>query len=115
MVGGARAAGGGSLGEVSATAKKALDSCRSTGMGLSACTIPAVGKPNFQIKDGEMEVGIGHHGEPGMRVMKTVTSDQMADLMLETVLPDLPFEAGAEVAVLLSRRGATPPRRRFIL
>jgi len=114
-VGGAKAAMGGSLDEVIAAAQKAIDGCRSIGIGLSACTIPAVGKPNFQIKEGEMEVGIGHHGEPGMRVMKTVTSDQMADLMLETVLPDLPFEAGAEVAVLISGLGATPIGELYIL
>ncbi|TMA16956.1 MAG: dihydroxyacetone kinase [Deltaproteobacteria bacterium] len=114
-VGGAKAAMGGSLDEVIAAAQKAIDGCRSIGIGLSACTIPAVGKPNFQIKEGEMEVGIGHHGEPGMRVMKTVTSDRMADLMLETVLPDLPFEAGAEVAVLISGLGATPIGELYIL
>jgi dihydroxyacetone kinase-like protein len=114
-VGGAKAAMGGSLDEVIAAAQKAIDSCRSIGIGLSACTIPAVGKPNFQIKDGEMEVGIGHHGEPGIRVMKTLSSDQMADLMLDTILPDLPFEAGAEVAVLISGLGATPIGELYIL
>jgi len=114
-VGGAKAALGGSLDEVVAAAQKAIDSCRSIGIGLSACTIPAVGKPNFQINDGEMEVGIGHHGEPGIQVMKTTGADQMADLMLDTVLPDLPFERGAEVAVLLSGLGATPIGELYIL
>ncbi len=64
-VGGAKAAMGGSLDEVIAAAQKAIDNTRSIGIGLTPCTIPAVGKPNFSIKDGEMEVGIGHHGEPG--------------------------------------------------
>jgi dihydroxyacetone kinase len=114
-VGGAKAAMGGSLDEVIAAAQKAIDSCRSIGIGLSPCTIPAVGKPNFQIKDGEMEVGIGHHGEPGMKVMKTTSANEMADLMLETVLPDLPFEAGMKVAVLLSGLGATPIMELYIL
>ena len=67
--GGARAAEGAGLPEVIAAAQKAIDQTRSVGIGLSACTIPAVGKPNFTIKDGEMEVGIGHHGEPGIAVM----------------------------------------------
>ena len=106
---------GGSLDEVIAVAQKAIDSTRSIGIGLSACTIPAVGKPNFQIKDGEMEVGIGHHGEPGMKVMKTTSGNEMADLMLETVLPDLPFEKGNEVALLLSGLGATPIMELYIL
>ena len=114
-VGGAKAAMGGSLDEVIGAAQKAIDSTRSIGIGLSPCTIPAVGKPNFQIKDGEMEVGIGHHGEPGMKVMKTAPANEMADLMLETVLPDLPFEAGNEIAVLLSGLGATPIMELYIL
>jgi dihydroxyacetone kinase-like protein len=114
-VGGAKAAMGCSLDEVIAVAQKAIDNTRSIGIGLSPCTIPAVGKPNFQIKDGEMEVGIGHHGEPGMKVMKTTPADEMADLMLDTVLPDLPFEAGQEVAVLLSGLGATPVMELYIL
>lgn len=114
-VGGARAAMGGSLDEVITAAQKAIDGCRSIGIGLSACTIPAVGKPNFQIKDGEMEVGIGHHGEPGIEVMKTTGASQMADLMLETVLPDLPFESGAKIALLLSGLGATPIGELYIL
>jgi dihydroxyacetone kinase len=113
--GGAKAAMGGSLDEVIAVAQKAIDNCRSIGIGMSPCTIPAVGKPNFSIKDGEMEVGIGHHGEPGIRVTRTTSAREMADLMLETVLPDLPFERGDEVAVLLSGLGATPIMELYIL
>jgi dihydroxyacetone kinase len=114
-VGGAKAALGGSLDEVIAGAQKAIDNSRSIGIGLSPCTIPAVGKPNFSIKDGEMEFGIGHHGEPGIRVTKTTSAKEMADLMLETVLPDLPFDRGDEVAVLLSGLGATPMMELYIL
>jgi phosphoenolpyruvate---glycerone phosphotransferase subunit DhaK len=114
-VGGAKAAMGGDLDQVIAAAQKAIDSTRSIGIGLSACTIPAVGKPNFEIKDGEMEVGIGHHGEPGIKVMKTTPASQMADLMLDTVLPDLPFERGAEVALLLSGLGSTPIGELYVL
>ena len=66
-VGGARAADGGRPGQVIAAAQKAIDNTRSIGVGLSACTIPAVGRPNFTIEDGKMEVGIGHHGEPGWK------------------------------------------------
>ncbi len=114
-VGGAKAAMGGSLDEVIAAAQKAIDSTRSIGIGLAPCTIPAVGKPNFEIKDGEMEVGIGHHGEPGMKVMKTTPANEMAELMVDTIVPDLPFEAGHEVAVLLSGLGATPIMELYIL
>ena len=66
--GGAKAAKGGNLDEVIAVAQKAIDNCRSVGIGLTPCTLPAVGHPNFEIKEGTMEVGIGHHGEPGIEV-----------------------------------------------
>lgn len=114
-VGAARAAEGGNLDEVIAAAQKAIDNTRSIGIGLSPCTIVAVGHPNFQIKDGEMEVGIGHHGEPGVKVMKTKPAAEMADMMLDYVLPDLPFAAGDKVAVLLSGLGATPIMELYIL
>ncbi len=114
-VAGARAAMGGSLDEVIGTAQKALDATRSMGFGLSACTIPAVGKPNFRIEDGQTEVGIGHHGEPGMRVVKTPSASAMAELALDTILPDLPFERGMPVSLLVSGLGATPIMELYIL
>ncbi len=111
---GAKAAMGGSLDEVIAVAQKAIDSCRSIGIGLSACTIPAAGKPNFSVEPGKMEVGIGHHGEPGIRVEDLKPANEMADLCLDVVLPDLPFAAGDEVAVLVSGLGATPVMELYI-
>jgi dihydroxyacetone kinase-like protein len=114
-VGGARAAQGASLDEVVAAARKAVDATRSIGIGLSACTIPAVGKANFVIKDGEMEVGIGHHGEPGILVQRTVPAKDMAKLMLDKLLPDLPFARGDKVSVLLSGLGATPLMEQYVL
>ena len=114
-VGAARAALGGTLEQVIAAAQKAIDHTRSVGVGLSACIIPAVGKANFVIEPGRMEVGIGHHGEPGIDVRDTATAAQMADLMLDLVLPDLPFAAGDRVAVLISGLGATPIMELYIL
>src|SRR5699024_3049328 len=113
--GGARAALGGSLDEVIASAQKALDATRSVGIGLSPCTIPANGKPNFEIPDGQMEVGIGHHGEHGVRVADTVSAKQMAAQMLDIIMPDFPIEGGEEVAVLVSGLGATPRMEQYIL
>ena len=113
--GGARAALGGTLDEVIASAQKAIDNTRSIGVGLSSCTIPAVGHPNFHIDEGKMEVGIGHHGEPGVFVDKLKTADEIAQLMCDIVLPDLPFESGHEVAVLISGLGATPVMELYIL
>jgi phosphoenolpyruvate---glycerone phosphotransferase subunit DhaK len=99
---------------VIASAQKAIDSTRSIGIGLSACTIPAAGKPNFTIREGHMEVGIGHHGEPGVAVMPTKPAREMAELMMDAILADLPFD-GADVAVLVSGLGATPLMELYIL
>lgn len=114
-VGGAKAALGGSLDQVIAAAQKAIDHTRSVGVGLTPCTIPAVGRPNFQIAPGHMEVGIGHHGEPGTEVSELRPARDIARMMLDVVLPDLPFMPGDEVAVLLSGLGATPVMELYIL
>lgn len=114
-VGAAKAALGASLDEVIAAAQKAIANTRSIGVGLSACVIPAVGKANFHIEPGTMEVGIGHHGEPGIDVRATASAAEMAQLMLDVVLPDLPFSAGDRVAVLISGLGATPVMEQYIL
>lgn len=111
---GAKAAQGASLDEVIAVAQKTIDNTRSIGIGLSPCTIPAVGKPNFTVEPGKMEVGIGHHGEPGIRVEDIKPADEMASLCLDVVLPDLPFSAGDDVAVLVSGLGATPVMELYI-
>lgn len=113
--GGAKAAQGGNLDEVIAAAQKAIDNTRSVGIGLTPCTLPAVGHPNFEIKDGTMEVGIGHHGEPGIEVVPIETADKMAKRMTDIVLPDYPFESGDEVIVLVSGLGATPVIELYVL
>ncbi len=107
-VGGATAAQGGDLDTVIAAAQKANDWTRSIGVGLAPCTIPAVGHPNFEIRPGTMELGIGHHGEPGVQVTDLRPARDIARLMLDIVLPDLPFVANDEVVVLVSGLGATP-------
>ena len=114
-VGGARAARGGTLDQVISAAQKAIDNTRSMGIGLSACTIPAVGHPNFSIQPGTMEVGIGHHGEPGIRVEALKPAREMARMMLDVTLPDLPFARGDEVVALVSGLGATPVMELYIL
>lgn len=114
-IGGAKAAMGGDLNAVIAASQKALDNTRSMGIGLSPCTIPEVGHPNFSIEAGKMEVGIGHHGEPGLEVVPLETADVMAERMTNIILPDLPFTSGDEVTVLLSGLGSTPALELFIL
>jgi dihydroxyacetone kinase-like protein len=114
-IGGAKAALGGSLDEVIAVAQKAIDHTKSVGIGITPCTIPALGKPNFVIEEGKMELGIGHHGEPGIKVTDLKTADEMAETMLDIILPDLPFVSGNEVVVLISGLGATPVMELYIL
>lgn len=114
-VGGAAAASGYSLDDVIRVAQKAIDNTRSVGIGLTPCTIPAVGKPNFTIEPGKMEVGIGHHGEPGVEVTDLKPAGEMARMMMDMILPDLPFNAGDRVVALVSGLGATPVMELYIL
>ena len=114
-VGGAKAAMGASLEEVLAVSTKAIDNTRSMGVGLSPCTLPEVGHPNFKIEEGMMEVGIGHHGEPGIEVAPLETATQIAERMCSVVLDDLPFLEGDEVVVLVSGLGSTPLLELYIL
>lgn len=113
--GAAKAAKGGNLDEVIAAAQKAIDSTRSVGIGLTPCTLPAVGHPNFEIKEGTMEVGIGHHGEPGVEVCPIENAANMAKRMVDLVVNDYPFTSGDEVAVLVSGLGATPVMELYVL
>jgi phosphoenolpyruvate---glycerone phosphotransferase subunit DhaK len=114
-IGGAKAATGASLDEVRATAQRAIDNCRSIGVGLGPCTLPAVGHANFQIAPGTMEVGIGHHGEPGSFVSPLASANEVADQMTKLVLDDHSLTPGTEVAVLVSGLGATPVNELYIL
>lgn len=114
-IGCAKAASGASLDEVRSTAQRAIDNCRSIGVGLGPCTIPAVGRPNFQIAPGTMEFGIGHHGEPGVRVESLKTAIEVAKDMTKMVLDDHNLPSGTEVAVIVSGLGATPINELYIL
>lgn len=113
-VGGAKAAEGADLKQVISASSKAISNTRSIGIGLSACTIPANGKPNFTIEPGTMEVGIGHHGEHGIAVLPVAPAREMAGIMLDKILADLDF-AGENVSVLLSGLGATPLMELYLL
>ncbi len=104
-----------SLEEVKAMADRVIEETCSIGVALSPCTIPAAGKPTFTIADDEMEIGMGIHGEPGLERTKLKKADEIADIMSEKVIEDLPFKSGDEVAVLINGLGATPPEELFIL
>ncbi len=76
-------------------------------MAITPCTVPAAGKPGFEIADDEMEIGIGIHGEPGTHKEKMQKADQIVDQLLDKILADIDF-AGSEVAVMINGCGATP-------
>ena len=65
---------------------------RSLGVAHTPCIMPSSGKPSFEIGDDEMEIGIGHHGEPGMKRGKMMSADETTDFMMDKILSDLPFK-----------------------
>ncbi|MBI9057347.1 MAG: dihydroxyacetone kinase subunit DhaK [Labilibaculum sp.] len=114
-VGGAKAAMGANLDEVISASQKAINNTRSMGVGLAPCAIPEVGHANFEIKEGTMEVGIGHHGEPGIEVVPLESAAGVAKRMCDVIIPDLPFEKEDEVVVLISGLGSTPIMEQYIV
>ncbi|SEU23617.1 dihydroxyacetone kinase subunit DhaK [Paenibacillus sp. NFR01] len=116
-IAGAAAERGMSLGEVKAAAQKAIDHTRSIGFALTSCTVPAKGTPTFELGVGEMEYGVGIHGEPGIRKEPMVTADELAERMVSALLGSLnPDGAGGiEVALLVNGFGATPLQELYLL
>lgn len=113
--GGAMASTGAELDEVIRVAQKAVDCSRSAGVGLTPCTLPAVGHPNFEIKEGTMEVGVGPHGEPGIEVCPLENAAGIAKRLTDIVLPDYPVKEGDDVCVLVNGMGATPLNELYVL
>jgi dihydroxyacetone kinase-like protein len=114
-VAGAKADLGGSLDEVEGVAQKALANIRTMGVALSPCTVPMAGRPTFSIGEDEMEIGMGIHGEPGVKREKLKPADEVAERMVSTILVDMPLAAGDQVAVMVNSLGATPPEELYIL
>ncbi len=114
-IAGAMAEQGGSIDEVVRVTEKALANIRTMGVALSPCTVPVVGKPTFTIGEDEMEIGMGIHGEPGMKREKLQTADQIAQRMAETILADMQPQAGDKLAVMVNGLGATPLEELYIL
>ena len=114
-IAGAKADAGGSLAEVADVTEKALANIRSMGVALSPCIVPRVGKPGFTLGEGEMEIGMGIHGEPGIKREDLQTADQVSERMLTAILEDLGTAAGDKVAVMVNGLGATPPEELYIL
>jgi dihydroxyacetone kinase-like protein len=103
------------LDEVTRIAQKAADAVVSIGMAMTPCIIPQVGKPTFTIAEDEMEMGMGIHGEPGIRREKLRAADDIADEMFQTLQADRPLVAGDRVSILVNSLGATPLEELYIL
>ena len=113
-IAGAKAEEGAELEAVQAVAQKVVDNVRTMGMAIKPCTVPAAGKPGFELRDDEMEVGIGIHGEPGTHREPLKSADEIVDMLLEKILADIDY-ADSEVAVLINGAGGTPLMELFIV
>ncbi len=113
-IAGAMAETGASLDEVQAVAQKVIDNVRSMGAASLPSTIPASGKPGFELAEDEMEVGIGIHGEPGTHREKMMTANGITDHLLERILADIDY-SDSEVAVMVNGSGSTPLMELYII
>src|SRR5450755_1011343 len=114
-IAGALANEGASLAEVKRIAGKACANVRTMGVALTPCIVPEAGKASFTLGENEMEIGMGIHGEPGIRRGPLQTADEIVQQMADKILSDLPYEKGDEVSVLLNGLGATPKEELYIM
>src|SRR6266566_3730182 len=99
---------GAPLAQVAELAKKVNDHGRSMGMALTSCTVPAAGKPTFELGDDEMEIGIGIHGEPGRRRVKLASAALVTEILATPIIEDLGLKAGEKVLAFVNGMGGTP-------
>lgn len=104
-----------SIDEVKRIAEKARINTRTMGVGLSPCILPEIGKPTFEIGEDDMEVGIGIHGEAGIKKGKLESADEIAEDIMGKILTDYSFSSGDEVSVLINGLGATPKEELYII
>jgi phosphoenolpyruvate---glycerone phosphotransferase subunit DhaK len=105
---GAAAEEGQDLAAVTALCQRVQDNVRSMGMALTSCTVPAAGKPTFDIGDDEMEIGIGIHGEPGRERRKLGSADEITEALMTPILDDGGFGSGDRVLAFVNGMGGTP-------
>lgn len=111
---GAAAERGDSLGTVAQVASRVNAQARSMGLALTSCTVPAAGKPTFELGADEMELGIGIHGEPGRERLPLEPASGIVPRLVEPVLDDLPFERGDDVLAFVNSMGGTPLMELYI-
>jgi dihydroxyacetone kinase len=114
-IAGAAAEAGKSLSEVKAIAEKAAANVKSIGFALTSCTVPAKGTPTFDIGEGEMEYGVGIHGEPGIRREPTATAAELASRMVDALSQELALTGSERVALLVNGFGGTPLMELYLL
>lgn len=114
-IAGAAAEKGQDLKDVKRVAEKTIKNIRTMGMSLTPCIVPAVGKPSFEIGEDEMEIGLGIHGEPGIRKEKIKTADQITAILLNNIFEDMQLEKDDEVAVMVNGLGGTPLMELYIV
>ncbi|MPQ97615.1 dihydroxyacetone kinase subunit DhaK [Modestobacter sp. I12A-02628] len=105
---GAAAEEGRPLAEVAEVARRVNGQGRSMGMALTSCTVPAAGRPTFDLPEGEMEIGVGIHGEPGRRRVPLAPAREVAEMLVEPVLADLDLTGGDGVIAFVNGLGGTP-------
>jgi dihydroxyacetone kinase-like protein len=105
---GASAERGNDLKTVADLCRKVNANGRSMGMALTSCTVPAAGKPTFDIGEDEMEIGIGIHGEPGRKRMDLKSAAEIVGMMAEAIISDLPYKSGDQVIAMVNGMGGTP-------
>lgn len=113
-IAGAAAEKGGSLKEVKAAAENAISNVHSIGFALSSCTVPAKGTPTFELKENEMEYGVGIHGEPGIQRENIPSADELAKRMTDALAEELNVTQGEEVTVLVNGFGSTPLQELYL-
>ncbi len=99
---------GAPLARVAALARKVNEQGRSMGMALTSCTVPAAGKPTFELGEDEMEIGIGIHGEPGRRRVRLAPADEIVEMLATPIIDDLGLKAGEQVLAFVNGMGGTP-------
>ncbi|RIM29147.1 dihydroxyacetone kinase, partial [Staphylococcus cohnii] len=102
------------LEEVRRIAQLANDQTRSMGIGLSPCYLPQTGKPSFDLKDNEMEIGLGHHGEPGIEKTTIRTAKETVQVIMQNILKEDIYHAEDDVVVLINGLGATSQMELYI-
>ncbi|MEC8445862.1 MAG: dihydroxyacetone kinase subunit DhaK [Actinomycetota bacterium] len=113
-IAGAKAEQMASLDEVFEIATRANANTRTVGVGLTSCTVPANGRPTFHLEEDEMELGLGIHGEPGIKRQKVAPVDDIVDAMMDMILGDLDY-SGSEVALSVNGLGGTPAEELYVV